>query len=530
MEQVIHTESGEGKGPVDMKLGLLSMSFQKTLARLHRRCAEEMFQHMEIAKVGHNLLTEINQTKFKSGTSGAIPFLQQCASISFPQGGGVVLREMPEFGAGVAYTKERLKAYDHYDLIDAEGGTGSKVVQKTQGLVKVRRAVLGEARHDVMEAKREQKKARQARQRQRLEAMKAAMQIEEPGGWALTCPLCAQSFLTQTRLDKHMKNTCALRQAKNAAREQQRQERAKTAAVRLAQVKAVEDEEEAEEIAGLRHEQFCFISPEAANAIRFEGENEMEDENDGGSGDGDGERVNVVVERIDYTQMKLALCVLPGYTLTTASVRNGDINVTSAEQARALLSTCSEQKPVTLKFRRSDPAMPPRGFARKRLRKATGQGLTDKQKEWCEVYVSAVENRSCEPRHTAVHAAMKAEFGVTALDEDGNFLLASEQKIFDWLKARYKRNTAKMKVAAVDAALAVGGAGEAGNDDDEGEGEGEGEVLGLDRYDHLLKNGLQDLMGQRGLETKNSEGKEMKKAELKQALLDDDNAKEIGAM
>ena len=49
VEQVIHTESGEGKGPVDMKLGLLSMSFQKTLARLHRRCAEEMFQHMEIA-------------------------------------------------------------------------------------------------------------------------------------------------------------------------------------------------------------------------------------------------------------------------------------------------------------------------------------------------------------------------------------------------------------------------------------------------------------------------------------------------
>lgn len=87
-----------------------------------------------------------------------------------------------------------------------------------------------------------------------------------------------------------------------------------------------------------------------------------------------------------------------------------------------------------------------------------------------------------------------------------------------------------MKVAAVDAELAVGGAGEAGNDDDEGEGEGECEVLGLDRYDHLLKKGLQDLMGQRGLETKNSEGKEMKKAELKQALLDDDNAKETGEM
>lgn len=85
-----------------------------------------------------------------------------------------------------------------------------------------------------------------------------------------------------------------------------------------------------------------------------------------------------------------------------------------------------------------------------------------------------------------------------------------------------------MKVAAVDAALAVGGAGEAGNDDDEGEGECE--VLGLDRYDHLLKKGLQDLMGQRGLETNNSEGKEMKKAELKQALLDDDNAKETGEM
>ena len=146
----------------------------------------------------------------------------------------------------------------------------------------------------------------------------------------------------------------------------------------------------------------------------------------------------MVVERVDYTQMKLALCVLPGYTLTTASMGNGDINVTSTEQARALLSSCSEQKPVTLSFRRPDPAMPPRGFARKRLRKATGQGLTDKQKEWCEVYVSAVETRSCEPRHTAVHAAMKAEFGVAALDEDGNFLLASEQKIFDWLKARYK--------------------------------------------------------------------------------------------
>ena len=96
VEGVIHTEAGEGKGKVDGRFGLLSMSFQKSISRLHRRFGEELFRHMEIAGVGHNLLTKIDRTKFKLGSAGALPYFTQCASITFVSGGGVVLRD-PRF-------------------------------------------------------------------------------------------------------------------------------------------------------------------------------------------------------------------------------------------------------------------------------------------------------------------------------------------------------------------------------------------------------------------------------------------------
>ena len=142
---------------------------------------------------------------------------------------------------------------------------------------------------------------------------------------------------------------------------------------------------------------------------------------EGASDVGDGERVDVVVDRVDRTDLNLALRGLPRYTLTAASAGGDKVDITSVAQARALLSSCSEEKPITLWFRQPDPVMPPRGFARKKLRKATGQGMTEQQKEWCEAYVSAVEAKSSEPRAPTVHAAMKSEFGLTGLDEEVTF-------------------------------------------------------------------------------------------------------------
>ena len=241
-----------------------------------------------------------------------------------------------------------------------------------------------------------------------------------------------------------------------------------------------------------------------------------------------------MVDSVDYSQVQLALRVVPGYQVKTVAIRAvgsmtgvvQEVDVTTIPQLTDLLESCSPSSPVSLTFRRPDPDQPHRGWARKKLRVATSKGMTDGQKAWCESFVGRQEEVGCEPRARVVYSAMKAKFGVTTLDEDGVFCLASQQQIFDWLKARFKRKKAVARVVAGDAVLTVGGA--AVDVDDAGGNDSEG-APDATRYDHLLVGTLHEEMTKRGLDITDGAGKKLLKQPLRDALLADDAAKETAA-
>ena len=131
---VLHSEVGEGKGEVDMRLGQKSQQFVSILARLPRTCAADLFTHLELCAGGgdYNLELAISLQLFKEGSSGAIAFLEQCAAVEYPAEGGLVLREIHGYGPGVVVSQAEVKAKDHYGIMDA-AETGSYALQQSGG-------------------------------------------------------------------------------------------------------------------------------------------------------------------------------------------------------------------------------------------------------------------------------------------------------------------------------------------------------------------------------------------------------------
>ena len=108
---VLHSEVGEGKGEVDMRFGQKSQQFVAILGRLSRTCAAELFDHLELCRGDGDYSIElgISLALFKEGSSGAIPYLEQCSAVEYTDGGGLLLRKVHGYGPGVEVTAEQLK-------------------------------------------------------------------------------------------------------------------------------------------------------------------------------------------------------------------------------------------------------------------------------------------------------------------------------------------------------------------------------------------------------------------------------------
>ena len=108
---MLHSEVGEGKVEVDMKFGHKAQHFVSILGRLPRLNAADLFQHLELCRFDrdYNLELDISMTfLFKPGSSGALPYLEQCTSVEYLPEGGLILREIYGYGPGIKVNKSTL--------------------------------------------------------------------------------------------------------------------------------------------------------------------------------------------------------------------------------------------------------------------------------------------------------------------------------------------------------------------------------------------------------------------------------------
>ena len=131
---VLHSEVGEGKGEVDMKFGHKAQHFVSILGRLPQLCAADLFQHLELCRFNgdYNLELDISMALFKPGSSGALPFLEQCASVEDLPEGGLILREIYGYSPGIKADKPTPEALDHNGIMQADE-TGSSALQTSGG-------------------------------------------------------------------------------------------------------------------------------------------------------------------------------------------------------------------------------------------------------------------------------------------------------------------------------------------------------------------------------------------------------------
>ena len=65
---------------------------------------------------------------FKPGSSGALPFLEQCASVEDLPEGGLILREIYGYSPGIKVDKPTPEALDHNGIMQADE-TGFSALQ-----------------------------------------------------------------------------------------------------------------------------------------------------------------------------------------------------------------------------------------------------------------------------------------------------------------------------------------------------------------------------------------------------------------
>jgi len=84
VKPVLHSEVGFGKGEVNMHFGQKAQQFAAILGRMSRTCAADLFHHLELWRGGgdYNLELDISMQLFKPGSSGALPYLEQCAAVA----------------------------------------------------------------------------------------------------------------------------------------------------------------------------------------------------------------------------------------------------------------------------------------------------------------------------------------------------------------------------------------------------------------------------------------------------------------
>ena len=75
---------------------------------------------------------DISMALFKPGSSGALPFLEQCASVEDLPEGGLILREIYGYSPGIKADKSTPEALDHNGIMQADE-TGSSALQTSGG-------------------------------------------------------------------------------------------------------------------------------------------------------------------------------------------------------------------------------------------------------------------------------------------------------------------------------------------------------------------------------------------------------------
>ena len=486
-----HSEVGEGKGGVDMKFGILAQQFYTTLANSNREDASDLFEQLEEAKRAgdYNMQASIDRSLFNAGSGKAIPYHDQCQCVVHERiGGGIRLYEFHGIGPGVPYSKAQLKAHDTYCLMESAHGSGSGILQSTEGAMVPTTRHTKKDRAEQMQLKTQKQEESAQRKKHKAEedgAARAAVvrqHCNEEQQMGVHCGDCRRTYLSQSRFDQHRarrigaaQSICEQRQATAVAKAQQIKSTRLAAKQLLNEQQAKREEEEKEEQLQLSVVVYEIRNTEDALAIALEGDT-----------DSDG----IVVSSVDSSRTDLALRVLKGYRLETCSSSSGGGGGSPLERARAALAAASAESPVKLTFSKPPPAMLAHGWARKKLRVATNNRVTADQKEWLEGYCDAYEKKGSQPRHTVVWKAMVNHRGLLHIAGGVPFVMSGTQ-IFNWLKRRW----ATQKAAGINLATAAAAAAEAG----EGEEEDDSDDGGLEDYQSMTVAALRSLLKAKGL-------------------------------
>jgi hypothetical protein len=376
---------------------------------------------------------------FKPGTSGALPYLEQCASVEYLEDGGLILREVYGYGPGIKVDRSILEPLDHYGVMKVEE-TGSTATQTSDGQMVPQRLenigamgqIAAEMRATAASTKAEARAQKETETREALAAV-------EPEAVAKTCEACSGVYQREDTFLRHFTNGACEKKQTRAREAKASQAERKPAAELVKERRAAKQlaERHAVSAGEIDVQHFEFKSPEDGRAMMLS--------------DASGA---MVVSEVHHERKLLATLVLPGYIVSR--VTDAGLDVTDAMSAHPLMDLAllsSAARPISVTFAKPLAPMPMRGFARKRFCKPTHVKRTAIQEDFLRSYCATYETNRSEPRSQVVYDAMRKKFGELALDPDTQRpILMSETAIFNWLKARY---TAK-KTAAVEVAVAAG--------------------------------------------------------------------------
>ena len=207
-----------------MHFGQKIQQFAAILGRMSRTCAADLFRHLELYRGGgdYNLELGISMQLFKPGSSGALPYLEQCAAVEYLEGGGLLLREVHGYGCGVGVTAQQLENLDHYGIMSVED-TGSVSLQTSEGPLaplwrdheNAKRQAVAE-RCDVLSEKKLAQQAKTAERQVLIAAVEPATRVQK-------CEVCRGAYRHADTFQRHHTSGACEKRQQKAAEAQSRQ-------------------------------------------------------------------------------------------------------------------------------------------------------------------------------------------------------------------------------------------------------------------------------------------------------------------
>lgn len=429
-----HTEVGEGKSEVDMRFGQLMQRMNKHLGKVNRRDAAELFQNMEKVRSNgdRNLNIAINRSRFKSGTSGAIPLLSQCQSYEFPEGGGVIIREVYGYGEGIFLSKEDLMKYDHYGIIDSVG-TGTYVIDESVGKQVPMRRHTYEGKREAKINKDEQSASKKRKSANIIEMNATLLKKVEPKSERVECGECGRGYCNQSFYSKHKADgRCDKYREDRQAKEEETKRRGMKAEAMICDRRADAAKVELAVANSLDEESFTFMLRADRDAIKFTS----------------CDKTNaVLVKKVDASRIDLACTILPKYKVSSILVDGVDVPFSNVDGVTNLI--VSEIKPIEVIFIKPDGVLPRHGYARKHPCTSQTETMTKTQLKFLEEICQAYKDKNqVQPRYMVVHKQMVEKYGALKLDKKKRVIVLHPTKIFNWLKTRAAQDKEKDKCNA----------------------------------------------------------------------------------